>query len=132
MANTLLNHSASVLLKLGPPSVYSLLPTSKIAQQWVPFGALLSPDSCSLWKKEAKRKIVIQEIINRYCAEGYHFTATANLQPSSLKDTSASHALETWASRTTPDFTKSPGYKKEEKDSFKKYFSQWCWLIKKK
>lgn len=87
----------------------------KNIQQWVPFGALLSPDSCSLWEKEAKQKIVIQEIINRYCAEGYHFTATTNLQPNSLKDTSASPALQTWASRTLPDFTKSLGYKKEKK-----------------
>lgn len=118
MADTLLNHSVSMLLKLGPPSIHSSLPTSKIAQQWIAFGALLSPDLHSLWKKEAKQKIVIQEIINRYCAEGYHFTVTTHLQPNSLKDTSASPALETWASRTMPDFTKGLGYKKEKKKCF--------------
>lgn len=84
-------------------------------------------------KKEAKQKIVIQEIINRYRAEGYHFTGTTNLQPNSLKDTSASPALETWASRTMPDFTKSLGYKKRKKKcAFKKYFSQGSWLKRKK
>lgn len=88
----------------------------KNIQQWVPFEALLSPDSCSLWEKETKQKIVIQEIINRYCAEGYHFTVTTNSQPNSLKDTSASPALQTWASRTLPDFTKSLCYKKEKKN----------------
>lgn len=36
-------------------------------------------------KKEAKQKIVIQEIINRYCAGGYHFTVTTNLQSNSLR-----------------------------------------------
>lgn len=68
----------------------------------------------SVKKKEAEQKIGVQEIINRYRAEGYHFTATTNFQPDRPKDTSASLALETWASRMMPGFTKSRGYRKEK------------------
>lgn len=119
--------------KPGMLSVYFSLPTTKNTQQWVTFGALLSPDSCSLWKKEVKKKIVIQEIINRYCAEGYHYIVTTNLSPIHSRYI-CFPCLGNLGHRTMSDFTKKPRLQKRKKKMnvlLKKNWGQWSWHIQK-